>query len=1449
MRLAIQFLLTLPFWLCLIFPSLAISQSPSRIDHVSPRVIPPGKTSKVIVFGKSLKDGIQCIAQPSSIDVQCDDIRDDRVTATISVPSSTSLGPLSLLLKTSDGVISTQPMVIDDLPLVTDHQDNHARDSAISIASRCVIEGTSAGTLGRFYRLQAKANERIAFQVLTQILHSKMDPLLQISDSRGCVLMTSDDDELGPECRTSYVFPEDADYFLEVRDNKFATGDAFLLRIGDFPEPGYSLPLAVHKLSPSTLRWNGQDADQVDSIRWIPTDDVNATSLISWKRRNGRDFIWAPVLLQNAPQFVESIGAVSTSDNATERPYLVPFGISGKLDVATQSDRYWTRAQKGQKVRFQSRTRSLGCPTLLSMELRNRDSKKVAGTVVSDMDEWSFDFEWPDDEPYQLVVNDLLRRGGQSFGYWIGVDAIEPLQIGLKPSASTKQRFIIEPKQGLAVVDLTLQRNKASDLIRLSLSDSSSNLQLLNPIIPANVKEWKLLIACTESWNATSFQALHLEAAINSNATSTSSVSIESQRRLNEPHVLFPVNPHEKPFAFAGAPETPAVFSVECDEPVSALRSSQELVLPVIVKIHQNDFKGNISWLGLDLPPGWSLTATREKDAYQVKLKRPSDSRDFISNVSLVAFADHKGRTKHQLMTVPIVWTDSVADGPKVLSVYPPTVELVGSRSRQQLLISGDAEDHTSRDWTTQAVFFVSDPSIAEVKEGVVYPKSEGTTRVTVFVGEAKTSFPLSVSKAKESPKVGFESEVLVALSKQGCNSGACHGSPSGKGGFRLSLRAFDAKLDEETLIHEEFGRRIDCLSPEASLLLTKPTMQVAHGGGKQLHTSDPAYSILREWIAQGAPTDDDDAPRCVRLEVKPDRRSILPLHPDGQQLAVTAHFSNGDKRDVTHLVAYESSNVAIATVDRRGKVIPQQRGEVAILVRFLEHIEALPLMFMQPDPKFEWNTPVATHLVDIHVHAKLKQLQMHPSPIASNSDFLRRAFLDLIGVLPELSETKAFLADKSPDKRAVLIDQLLSRDEYSKFWALKWGDLLRITSKSLGEDSVFKFHRWIESSLKSNMPYDQFARDLLLSSGSTFANPPVQFYRSAKDANECVETIAQVFLGSRLQCAKCHNHPFERWTQDNYYGLAGFFHSLERRKTQRAGEWFLWISDKGPLIQPRTGKPVSPWLPDASAANDSKPLDPREPFVNWLIHPENRFFARVEVNRVWSQFFKRGIVDPVDDFRDSNPPSIDSLLDALTADFIQHGFDRKHLIRTIMTSNTYQASVSPTATNENDGQYFSHHIPRLLHSEQLLDAVSRSLGVSTTFKNLPASTLATQLPAPDLVSVEFLKSFGQPERNTVCACERSDEPTMGMAIELLNGALVQEKLKAPNNRFRQAVASSVPLESIIRDMYLASVCRLPSDAELRTAVEHCQSRHDAALGLEDFVWALLNTEEFLFQH
>ncbi len=783
------------------------------------------------------------------------------------------------------------------------------------------------------------------------------------------------------------------------------------------------------------------------------------------------------------------------------------------------------------------------------------------------------------------------------------------------------------------------------------------------------------------------------------------------------------------------------------------------------------------------------------------------------------------------------------------LEVYPAEVQLTGVREHAQLIVTGHYADGSIQDLTRVATISSANSDIVTVDGTVAYPAGDGAGSLNVEVEGKTASVKVTVSNQQKPQPVSFLYDTLAALSKNSCNAGACHGSPSGKGGFRLSLRAFDPKLDELTLIREDFGRRTNSLDPNNSLLLLKPLMKVAHGGGRQIRADDPAYAVIHDWIEEGCKMDAPDAARPVKIDVYPKSGRVLKKPAVQQQLSVWAHYSDGSVRDVTPLAVYSSSDVEVADVSRNGLVEGLKRGEVAVVVRYLEFIESSFITFVEDVENFVWNDPQVNNYIDEAVDQKLKQLKYLPSDLCTDEEFIRRVYLDVIGILPTLEEVTAFAADEDPAKRNKVVDNLLGRPEYSKFWALKWGDLLRLTSGQVTSEGVYKYYRWVERSFRENQPYDEFATELLTATGSTFSNPAANFYRTSKDMNDCVETISQVFLGARLQCAKCHNHPFERWTQDNYYGMAAFFNRVQRSNTKRANEMFIYVSQSGEVIQPRTQQQMKPWVPGQGDIENPNEFDRRLDFAGWLTKPDNPFFARIEVNRIWSQVFGRGIVEPADDFRDTNPPSNAVLLDQLANDFVENGYDRKAILATILKSRTYQTSYQPNDFNEDDTKYFSHYQPRLLSAEQLLDAICHVTQVAESFGGLPAGTKATHLPAPDLVNNEFLKIFGQPERQTVCACERTNESNLSMAIQFFNGPLIYNKLKSESNSFRKSLTDGKDDTQIITLLYNLAVCRNPSETELKASLDHIASKENRVEALEDICWAILNTNEFLFQH
>jgi hypothetical protein len=788
----------------------------------------------------------------------------------------------------------------------------------------------------------------------------------------------------------------------------------------------------------------------------------------------------------------------------------------------------------------------------------------------------------------------------------------------------------------------------------------------------------------------------------------------------------------------------------------------------------------------------------------------------------------------------------SAADEPSKLTTESAKFELAGLRSQRQIVVTGQFGEEL-RDVTHLAKLTSSDPKVVTLEGSIAHPVADGAAKIACEMGNQTVLIDVVVKGTTAPHPVSFQNETLAALSKAGCNMGACHGSPSGKGGFRLSLRAFDPPLDILTLRSEFFGRRTNPLKPDESLLLQKPLMEVAHGGGRRLTKGSPAWAALHNWIGEGLQLDKPETPSLARIEILPKQR-VLRDASDRQQLSVNGYFSDGTVQDLTALTVFTSSNESVASVNDDGLVEKTGRGETAILARYLDRMATADVTFLEEVPGFQWSNPPENNFVDSHSFSKLKQLQILPSEVCTDEEFLRRAYLDLTGRLPRIDETQTFLANQSEGRRASLIDSLLETDDFAEFWTLKWSDILRSNSKKLTVTGTHKFQRWVYDGIRTDTGLDKLAHELLTASGSVFENPAASYWRASRDPNDATETTAQLFLGIRIQCAKCHNHPFEKWSQDNYYGIAAAFTRIGRQKGAQPDEEIIHITHSGEITQPRTGQTMKVHLLLTGDVDVPADQDRRRVFADWLVSAENPFFAKAAVNRIWGHLMGRGIVEPVDDFRDSNPPSNAVLLDSLAEQFAKNSFSRKWAIRTIMNSRVYQLSSKKNDFNADDEIYASHATPRLLSAEQLLDAICQVTDVAESFSGLPAGTRAVALPDPP-TDHYFLKVFGQPQREMACQCERSSESNLSQALQMINGPTVHNKLRADNGRIHQMSKAGKSDDEIISTLYLAALARNPVEAELSAARKHIAGSADRMLALEDVGWAILNSKEFLFQH
>jgi Protein of unknown function (DUF1553)/Protein of unknown function (DUF1549) len=792
------------------------------------------------------------------------------------------------------------------------------------------------------------------------------------------------------------------------------------------------------------------------------------------------------------------------------------------------------------------------------------------------------------------------------------------------------------------------------------------------------------------------------------------------------------------------------------------------------------------------------------------------------------------------------------------LAVTPAAFTLRGSDDVQRLLVTGAAEgigDERSLDLSRLASYVSSDPKVVSVSaDGLVLPRGDGAAEVRATWGGRTVAARVTVTDSSGEQPVSFRNQIVPLFSKMGCNAGGCHGKATGQNGFKLSLFGFDPKFDYSALVEEARGRRVFPAAPDRSLVLLKATAAVPHGGGRRLTKDSQEYALLLRWLRAGMPPGSDQDPRVTRIECFP--KSCVVGRRSEHQVLVTAYYTDGSHRDVTREAQFKSNETGIATVDGDGLVRTEENtGETAVMARYMGQVDVCRVTIPLSDAAAQapWPALPAGNYVDALVQAKWKKLKLTPSPLADDSTFLRRASLDCIGTLPTPQETRAFLDDRDPNKREKVVDALLARNEYADYWAVKWGDLLR--NKRSGQKSqqrgTYAFHAWIRNAFASNMPYDQFVRAIVAAQGTVDQHPPVIWYRTVRDLTQQTNDTSELFLGMRINCAQCHHHPYEKWGQDDYYQLQAFFGHVGRKSGEISDEPAIFVRPDGDVRNPATGKIMQPHGlagPELQIGGDE---DPRQRLVDWMTEADNPYFARAVANRYWAAFMGRGLVDPVDDMRVTNPPSNPELLDALAKDLIEHKFDLKHLIRTIMVSTAYQLSSEPAPGNIHDQQNYARAYPRRLSAEVMLDAINDVAGASESFPGLPKHTRAIQLP-DESVDSYFLDVFGRPTRETPCECERSREANLAQALDLLNSTDVQNKVSAPNGRLARLLkerTSHTDDAAVVEELYLSALARPPRADELKKVLTYLDAQIDRKAAYEDVLWALLNTKEFLFNH
>lgn len=795
----------------------------------------------------------------------------------------------------------------------------------------------------------------------------------------------------------------------------------------------------------------------------------------------------------------------------------------------------------------------------------------------------------------------------------------------------------------------------------------------------------------------------------------------------------------------------------------------------------------------------------------------------------------------------------SLAAEAATLRVSPPAVHLSTARDRQALVVQVVEPDGITRDATLSATISVDDPTKARLDGRTLFPLADGDTAVTVAVADQTVSIPVHIERAGQHPDLSFRLDVMPVFMRSGCNAGSCHGSARGKDGFRLSLFGFDPAADYQRLTREQPGRRINLAVPTESLLLTKATATVPHTGGARLTVGDEHYATLQRWLEGGAANDPGPTPAVVALELHPPT-AVLDGPAATQQFTVLARYADGTDRDVTSLAVFLSSNDASAKIDRDGLVTAGGRGEAFVMARFETHTVGSQVIALPENLAVAWAPPAAANRIDELVNAKLHTLRINPSAPCSDEEFLRRASIDIGGVLPTSDEYRSFLSSPDPDKRARLVDQLLERKEFVDLWVMKWSELMmvRTVPNQVSEKAMFLYYGWLQDRIEANTPIDTLVRELLAAKGGTFTNPATNYFQHERDTLKTAENVAQVFMGMRIQCAQCHNHPFDRWTMDDYYGFANFFAQIGRKQGEDPRETIVFNSGGGEVKHPVGGRVVPPkflggGVPDVAGK------DRREVLAAWLASPDNPHFGRNLVNIVWAHFFGRGIVDEVDDVRVSNPPVNEALLDALARRFVESKYDFKQLVREICTSHAYQRSTRPNETNAGDERNFSKGSLRRIRAEVLLDIVTAATATQNKFKGLPLGARAVQI-ADGNTSTYFLTTFGRATRATACSCEVKMEPNLSQALHLLNGDTIQQKIRQ-GGVVKQLLDAGRSPEQVIEELYLRTLTRRPTEKETQGLMEIIGTDPTAGTPaglretLEDGFWAVLNSREFVFNH
>ncbi len=795
----------------------------------------------------------------------------------------------------------------------------------------------------------------------------------------------------------------------------------------------------------------------------------------------------------------------------------------------------------------------------------------------------------------------------------------------------------------------------------------------------------------------------------------------------------------------------------------------------------------------------------------------------------------------------PAAAPGAAAAGPQArLDVYPPDVQLTGARDRQSYIVVATRADGVTEDVTAKAQAALANPALARIDGHTLYPTADGATTLDITHGGQKVSVPVAVKNAAAQPPVSFKLDVMPVFMRSGCNTGSCHGAARGKDGFNLSLFGYDPNGDYNRITHEIGFRRINLALPRESLLMQKVDGSVPHTGGKRFAADSEYYQTILHWLESGVPRDPDDVATVTGLEIYPPK-AVLEGKDSTQQFIARAKYSDGTDRDVTSLAVFLTNNDNSAPIAADGMVTAAARGEAFVLARFSTYTVGSQVLVLPKDLEYTPPTTPPANYIDELVGAKLQRVRVLPSELCSDEVFIRRVTIDITGLLPTVEEYQAFVADTDPAKRAKLVDRLLERKEFGEIWALKWANLLMVkTSNEVSYKSMFLYSNWLTNQVASNVPLNKTVQELLSASGGTFRNPPTNYFQIERDTLKTAENVAQVFMGIRTQCAQCHNHPFDRWTMDDYYSFAAFFVQIGRKQGEDYRETIVFNSGGGDVKHPVGGRTMAPKFL-GGATPDVAGKDRREVLVKWLASPDNPYFATSVANRVWAHFFGMGIVEPVDDIRVSNPPSNPELFQALGDKLTSYNYDFKQLVRDICNSQTYQRSSQANASNEEDTKNFAHSRIRRIPAESLLDCLSQVTEVQEKFQGLPLGSRAVQI-ADGQTSNYFLTSFGRSPRQTACATEATTEPTLSQALHMINGDTLTRKI-GESKRLQKLLDEGKKPIDVVEAIYLACLARKPSPEELQKLEAVLAAEPNARLAVDDIFWAVLNSREFLFNH